>query len=355
MDIEQLKKAIKELPEEDAKSLLFQVLLRMNLLRETAYSETEFVSDIENIYDTVFEISRERSERSQEENFQMIHILFGDSPAGSLKNALKKMGLSKSEKVISFWDMFSVGPVWKLHEKGGQETRFDFMQTVMNDEDDDFRDYQKRFHETINQIISIPEDVPITIWVAENAHEQTGLRYVLHLLKNKVNDIKLINTTKAYVENFNRPDIQYTVLKTGELSPEQLQAIYEKGPTKSLSEHERERLEEEWMALADSEKTLRIWRKNEIKSVREDFYDQYMINMAKKLQVERERVKEPEPFMKSARLIGEVIGHLDQYMGDSFFEYRLRQLIEKGVFEMEGNLKAMRFYSVRLVKSGTVE
>lgn len=52
--------------------------------------------------------------------------------------------------------------------------------------------------------------------------------------------------------------------------------------------------------------------------------------------------------MKSARLIGEVIGHLDQYMGDAFFEYRLRKLIEKGVFEMEGNLKAMRYYSVRL-------
>lgn len=355
MEIEQLKKAIKELPEEDTKSLLFQVLLRMNLLRETAYSETEFVSDIKNIYDLVFEISRDRSERSQEENFQMIHILFGDSPAGALKYALKKMRLSKREKVISFWDMFSVGPVWKLHEKAGQETRFDFMQEVMNDEDDDFRHYQKKFHETINQITSIPVNVPITIWVAENAHEQTGLRYALHLLKNKVNDIKVINTTKAYVENFNRPDIQYTVLNTGELSPEQLQVIYEKGATKSISEYEREGFEKEWMALADSKKTLRIWRKNEIKSVREDFYDQYMINMAKKLQMERERVKEPEPFMKSARIIGEVIGHLDQYMGDSFFEYRLRQLIEKGVFEMEGNLKAMRFYSVRLVKSGAVE
>lgn len=90
MKIEQLKKNIKELPEEDAKSLLFQVLLRMNLLRESAYSETEVVSDIKNIYDMVFEISRDRSERSQEVNFQMIHILFGDSPAGSLKYALEE-------------------------------------------------------------------------------------------------------------------------------------------------------------------------------------------------------------------------------------------------------------------------
>ncbi|WP_102272308.1 DUF1835 domain-containing protein [Cytobacillus massiliigabonensis] len=349
MEIEKLKKAIKELPEEEAKSLLFHVLLRMNLLRETKYSETEFVSDIENIYETVFEIARARTERSQEGNLHMIHILFGDSPAGSLKYALKQMGVSKSEKVISFWYMFSVGPVWKLHEKAGQQVRFDFMQKVMNDEHDDFRDYQKKFYETLDQIDSIPEDVPITIWVAENAHEQTGLRYVLHILKNKMNDIKVINSTKMFAGKFNRPDIEYMAIKTGEIIPEKLQVIYEESKLNaSLSKEERKALVEEWAALAETEETLRIWQNEKIKSVREDYYDQYMINMAKKLQINRERAKEPEVFMKSARLIGEVIGHLDQYMGDSFFEYRLRKLIEKGVFEMEGNLKAMRYYSVRL-------
>lgn len=63
----------------------------------------------------------------------------------------------------------------------------------------------------------------------------------------------------------------------------------------------------------------------------------------------RELEQESEEFMKSARLIGEALGHLDQCVGDGFLEYRLRKLIEKGIFEMEGNLKGMRFYSVRLV------
>lgn len=349
MEIDKLKKAIKELPEEEVKSLLFHVLLRTKLLRETAYSETEFVNDIENIYDAIFDRSRERSEMTQEGDYQMVHILFGDSPAGSLKCALKEMGVSKEEKAISFWDMFSVGPVWKLHEKAGQQARFDFMKKVMNDEHDDFRDYQKKFYETLDQIDSIPEDVPITIWVAENAHEQTGLLYVLHILKNKMNDIKVINSTKMFAGKFNRPDIEYIAIKTGEIIPEKLQVIYEESKLNaSLSKEERKALVEEWAALAETEETLRIWQNEKIKSVREDYYDQYMINMAKKLQINRERAKEPEVFMKSARLIGEVIGHLDQYMGDSFFEYRLRKLIEKGVFEMKGNLKAMRYYSVRL-------
>ncbi|MBP2243272.1 hypothetical protein J2Z40_003871 [Cytobacillus eiseniae] len=349
MEIDQLKKAIKELPEEEAKSLLFGVLLRMDLLRETDYSESKFISDIENIYEMVFELSKERADKNQENNVQMIHILFGDSPAGSLKYALKKMDVSKEEMVISFWDMFSIGPLWNLHEKAGLEARFAFMKQVMNDEMDEFRDYQQRFTETVHQINSIPADRPITIWVADNAHEQTGLRFVMHLLKNKTNNIQVINATKRYAEKFNRPDIEYIVRQTGEIPPEKLQVIYEESKANaSLPPHERMELEEEWGALADTKATLRIWRNEKIRAVEEDYYDQYMINLAKKLQTERERENEPEAFMKSARLIGEVIGHLDQYLGDSFVEYRLRKLIEKGVFEMEGNLKAMRYYSVRL-------
>ena len=61
--------------------------------------------------------------------------------------------------------------------------------------------------------------------------------------------------------------------------------------------------------------------------------------------------KKSNKFMKSARVIGEVLGHLDQYVGDSFLEYRLKKLIEKGIFESEGSLEAMRFYSVRLLSN----
>lgn len=348
MKVEELKNAIGELPEREAKSLLFHILFRLNLVKETDYSEKEFIKGVENTYETVFKLSKERSKAKEEENFQKVHIVFCPSGAGSLKMALKEMGVYPVEKVISFWDIFSIGPIERLHESEGQEARFQWMKNVIHDEDGDFQDYQQGFYNTVNQINSIPENVPITIWVADNSHEQTGFRYVLYLLRNQTNKIKVINTTKTHAEHFNRSDIRYTVLKTGEIPSEKLQVIYEKGQSKSLSGYERKELEEEWMSLAEMRETLRIWRNGEIVNVEEDYYDQYMMNMAKKLQIERERAKEPEPFMKSARLIGEVIGYLDQYMGDVFFEYRLRKLIGKGFFKMEGNLKAMRYYSVRL-------
>ncbi len=279
---------------------------------------------------------------------QKVHILFSPSSAGSFRMALKTIGVYQVEKIISFWDVFSFGPIERLHEREGQEARIAWMKKAMNDEDDDFQVYQQGFYKTVHEITSIPENVPITIWVADNAHEQTGLRFVLYLLRNKMNDLKVMNVTKSYAEYFDRPDIQYTVLHTGEIPPEKMQMIYEKSQTPFLAKSERKELEEQWATLANRKETLRIWENGQIKNVKEDHYDQYMINMAKKIQMEREQEEEPEEFMKSARLIGEVLGHLDQYMGDTFFEYRLRMLIEKGVFEMEGHLKAMRFYSVKL-------
>ena len=96
--------------------------------------------------------------------------------------------------------------------------------------------------------------------------------------------------------------------------------------------------------LSNNHEPLRIWEHGGIRSVSEDFFDQLIIQTARNLHEEAEL----NGFMKSARLIGEVMGHLKQYVGETFLEYRVRRLIEAGEFEAEGSLEAMRFYSVRL-------
>lgn len=282
------------------------------------------------------------NEMKQEEQFQRVHILFGDSPAGSLKVALKAMGVNKIEKVISFWDIFSVGPIFRLHEEAGEEARLDWMKNLTAE---DFHEYKQRYQKTMDQILSIPENLPITIWVSESSHEQTGLRFVLHLLKNKTNEMNVINSTTTYAEHFNEPNIEYVVMHTGEIPPEKLQVIYEQIQMKpSLSQVERKKLEQEWLTLAENREALRIWKNGRIESVPEDYYDQFIIQRAKYLH----RKPQLKGFMKAVRLIGDVLGYLEQYVGDSFLEYRLKKLIKAGVFESEGSLEAMRFYSVKL-------
>jgi len=274
----------------------------------------------------------------------MIHILFGAAASGCFKFPLKEMGLDKKEKVISFWDIFSIGPVWKLHEEIGVKSRFEWIGKYMNDEFGEYTDYTGSFNKTLHQINSIPEGEHVTIWASNSAHEQTGLRFVVYLLKERNIDMTVINTTEEYDKLFRVKKVKYTLLHTGEIPPEKLQHIYEHGSGKFLTDHDRESYEKEWLSLAETRETLRIWRNGRIQSVPEDYYDEFIIKKAKKLHGKRKT----KDFMKSARLIGEVLGHLDQYVGDTFLEYRLKKLIEAGVFEFEGSLEAMRFYSVRL-------
>lgn len=274
----------------------------------------------------------------------MIHIVLGAAASGSLKVALKKLKRDKKERVISFWDIFSIGPVWQLHEEIGIHSRFQWVEKCLSDEFGEYPKYTQGFEKTLAQIRSIPDGEHVVIWACNNAHEQTGLRYVVYLLQGKNIDITVINTTEEYEKLFPVKKVKYTLLHSGEIPPEKLQHIYVQGSGRLLTDHDREEYEKEWLSLSESDEALRIWRNGRIISVPEDFYDEFIINKAKKLSGNRKAME----FMKSARVIGEVLGHLDQYVEDSFLEYRIRKLIEAGVFEVEGSLEAMRFYSIRL-------
>ncbi|KIL51575.1 hypothetical protein KP77_10870 [Jeotgalibacillus alimentarius] len=268
----------------------------------------------------------------------MIHIIFGDSAEGSLRHALER------PQIISFWDIFSVGPVWHLHEETGLESRFEWMKKITSGLYDDYRDYIKRFRKSVEKVRSIPAEEHITIWAAENAHEQTALRYVVYLLKGKNIDITVLNTTAVHKTLFDTSKVQYILRHTGEISPEKLLRICEEGTRYLLTDHDRERFEKEWGTLSASRQTLRVWRNGDIHSVPEHHLDLSFIKYAKLLH----RKKDKQDFIPSARLIGKMIGEVDQHVGDSFLEYRLKELILEGVFEYKGNLENMRFYNIRL-------
>lgn len=86
-------------------------------------------------------------------------------------------------------------------------------------------------------INAIPKNTTIIIWVGENSHEQTGLRYVLYLLKDKNHDIFLMDPTNQYKRQFDILDSDCYPLHTGEIISEKLRLIYEKSrkipPSKS--------------------------------------------------------------------------------------------------------------------------
>ncbi|MGG5181005.1 DUF1835 domain-containing protein [Bacillus sp. MM09(2025)] len=279
----------------------------------------------------------------------MIHIVFGAAAAGSLKQAFCEMKQEQVNDMIVFHDIYSIGPLLKLQEHEGQEKRIEWLRHVMSNEFGHFDDVVIDQHRMIQQIKDIKDGTRILIWTGNNAHEQIGLRYAIYLLKEKNIELSFINTTTAFDKLFNTNTRRMDIRHAGEITSEKLKVLYRsKEHIHAVSKEERENLQNEWLLFAKENHTLRVWQKGQTISVPEDEFDAYLVKMAKRLHQSHPE----EKYIVTPRLIGEVIGHLEQYIGDDFIEYRLKTLIDQGIFDMIGRRTSMRYYSIKLTEFG---
>lgn len=279
----------------------------------------------------------------------MIHIIFGAAAAGSLKQAIREMKQKQIDDVIAFDDIYSIGPLLHLHEHEGQANRIEWLRNVMSNEFGYFDDMVNVQHRMLQQIKEIKAGSRILIWTGSNAHEQIALRYAIYLLKEKSIELSVINITTAFDQLFNTNTRRMILRHSGEIASEKFKILYEsKEHIHPVTKEERERLQNEWLSLAKENHTLRIWQKGQVISVPEDEFDAYLVKMAKRLH----QSAPEEEYIVTPRLIGEVIGHLDQYIGDDFIEYRLKTLIDQGIFDMKGKRTSMRYYSIKLKEFG---
>ena len=204
-------------------------------------------------------------------------------------------------------------------------------------------EYEQRITKTLEEIDAIPENVPIVIWTGENAEEQTAMRYFMYLLREKRNDVLLINTSLASQELFTTNDHQH-FHHTAMFDPEKLKEMYEKNVAKLLSPSERSHFQKEWITLSESKAVLRIWQNREITFVNENHFDSFIMTTIQKLHAEQGH----KDFILAAKIIGEVLGLLEGSVFDAFLEYRIRELVYNGVLEIKGIPKDMRSYRVRV-------
>lgn len=340
--MDELKSIIKNSTEEEAKSILYFIFSQIKVAEQfERYSDDVLIKDIKKIYSNYLKMKQNQANSHQSKPYNVAHVVFGDSAAGCLKITLQNLGLQEEEKVITLSDIFSIGPLWQLHKQVGLNNRHEWLLKHINIDEEVLDSYQEYFNKCILELNDISNDTPIIIWTGDNAHEQTGLRFVLYLLQERTNDIFTINSTASY--KMINPNVE--CFRMAEISHDILKLIYEKNRKgTALTQNERKYFEQEWELLASNHEVLRLWENETIKSVHESYYDNFIIKSAEVIH----KKKNSTDFIKSARLIGHVMGELNQYVGDYFLEYRVRHLIVNGIFDIEGVPKAMRFYSIKL-------
>ncbi|MEH7333004.1 DUF1835 domain-containing protein [Neobacillus drentensis] len=263
-----------------------------------------------------------------------VHLVSSSSTAGALR-----YGLERPKKVIGFQEPFAIGPLWKFDSKIGQDYRYEWLSENINFELE-VHELENYFSKTVLEIEDIPDEIPVYIWTANNGDEQTWLRFILFLLRDKPNEMILINTTEQWSEDEGR-----SMIHSAWLHPEQLKALFDQNKTaKPLSNEERVQFQEEWEQLSQTKEVLRLWQNGRITSVPEDYFDGFIIQTIEQLHQQQE----PKEFIRAGEVIGEILGQLDELVSDCFFEYRIRHLIYNGVLELKGIPKSMRHYRVKL-------
>ncbi|MFP5108674.1 DUF1835 domain-containing protein [Neobacillus sp. C211] len=340
MDIFEIKNIVKDLPERAVRSYLQLILFRIGLLEEREYSLVEFSKDLKEFYNHILYPQDPNENIFDKGDYKKVHINFGYP---FLRHTLKEINLHEEEFIVTFEDNFAVAPLGNLDTENGQRERFKWIKNNLERIEEETENFCDKLQRTIARLVSIPENIPIYIWVSGNANEQTGLLFTIYLLRERKNNIFIVNTEQLYRELFKKKSKKYIPFFSGGILTEELQSIYNytQENQKNLSDTERKQVEIQWLKLSGNSATLRIWENGEIKFVPEDFYDDFIIEKAKKL------IGKKKGYIKCARLIGEVYGHIFQYIGDSFLEYRVRKLIENGIFTYEGSLEAMRSYGIK--------
>ncbi|RYL91677.1 DUF1835 domain-containing protein [Sporolactobacillus sp. THM19-2] len=179
MMIEQLKPSIERLTEAESKTLLLHLLIRAKMMEEEEYSEEQFKADLEEMIENVTGIMPDVPQNTKKV-MKQIHIAFGDSTGGMLKHAFHQSGSSGNRKVMTIPGTFSIGPVYQLRSHMGQ--RFSWIAQHFNQySDQELQHARQELTEAWTALRRIPEQIPIFIWIGENAHEQTALRMTLFI------------------------------------------------------------------------------------------------------------------------------------------------------------------------------
>lgn len=348
-DILSIKKSLDGLGYEESKSYLGFILAEIQRLKEQAEPQESVVARLVELYDGLMEFQDKKAFWDPAPTSTHVHIVIGDSFAGSMKHALKGLGWSDTHKVITLWENYAIGPLGNLDSPEGRKARSDWFRDHITEALETYTEYEEEYGELLNKLAQIPEQAKVIVWADNNGCEQTGMRYAFHLLRGRRNSFAVYDACAICEKLFNRPNARIDYVHSGEIPSDKLkEALLRMEGSGLLSSADVLLLAMEWQAISEQTQTLRIWQEGAVIGVSEDYYDAYLLEKLDKL-------KPPagnDGFLKAARLIGEAIGYCDQYIGDAYFEYRLRELIYNGSLEIKGVPAAMRHYSIRRKQAG---
>jgi len=342
--IEKLYRRLNEIGDRGHTLILHRLLQRT--MQHTLGENSEEQQASESMYRLLEEeIESVYKQQMQAEELQThVHLVFSLSNAGSLKVALSRLGKREENKVLAFNDFFSVGPIADLHTVEGQQHRE--MWLMEHDRDSFYACLANQEHQIIHMIEKlrkIQENKTVVIWCADNAHDQTGLRFALFLLRERKAPVHIVNLTKilektGYGEKGKIPFAQSLIDYDMYLD---IVRNYSNGFL--LDGNQRKQYVSEWIELAGQDHLIRLWEQGKVLGCDESQMDEVIIQSVIELQAGREA---DDDFVKAGEVLERVLENSQQLISYTYILNRIWSLVNDGLLLFKGMPNMMHQFSV---------
>ena len=202
---------------------------------------------------------------------QLIHIGYGDSAAGCLRESIK-LGMPGNMVVVSR-DDFTQGPISDSINDGGLSQRSQYW-TSLKILSSQLDDVYEHYNSSIKALDEVTENSKVVLWVGDSAHDQIATSWIITYLRNK-------NINWQYID-LKEVVTPYTsvVVNLALLTPEQVTVEFNK--VNSISKELQEWYKGLWSRLSEENTQYRIQKGDAIVSVDENYHDQFIISLITK-------------------------------------------------------------------------
>lgn len=264
-----------------------------------------------------------------------LHVVFGESA--------RKVLLATSEytnsPVIAMNDDLMAGPVSASDQQEMARQRVEWFQENIPCPETIERLTQS-VNEDLRKITFIQEvmsaEYELYIWSGRTTHDKIRAARLASKLKDVQNTF-LLDIPDVKIKSITGRD--FTPVSLVVMHPSQVSYLNEH--FKPLSAVIRSIWTDLWERLKKDSSHLRVRVNEQLTGVRVSYFDEALLDRC------------TNKFQSSARVIGYCLMDIDFEVNDYILNWRLTELVKAEKLESRGDLKCMRHYEVRLVKSDT--
>lgn len=260
---------------------------------------------------------------------KIIHIGYGDSATGCLKEAIKSFGL-EGDKAIPSRDDFTQGPISECDAEMGTDQRQAYWKMI--DKEVHFGMDIDLFYQESMLLLDEVDDVEVVLWQGDSCHDILASAWLMTYSQGRNIKWSIIDLAQLSPDDINDG---LPPVNLGMFAPEQIPKLYKY--KQSIGKEALQMYQDLWSVMREQNGAYRIKKGNELSSENEEYHDDFILSQV------------PDEFTLTSKVIGEAMGESEHRISDTTVEWRLRHLMRKGKVEYKGELKGMDNYSIKKV------